>query len=87
MGLYLRVLVETGLVGFFGIIWIFISVYRELDNKIKAVGERSIEKTLLLGFLGGFIAHSVHFCATATVQPLPWNYFWFALALAKNIGR
>lgn len=81
--LYLRTLVETGILGFTGLMWVIIAIYRELNRKMKALEKGSFEKAMSMGFLLGCVAHFFHFLITAHVWPAQWLYFWFAVTLVK----
>ncbi len=82
---YLRALTETGILGFIGLMWIIITIYREINRKIKSIEGESLEKAMLVGFLLGFVANLVHFFFISYVWPIPWIYFWFAIALTKVV--
>jgi O-antigen ligase len=62
---YLRVLVETGLVGLLAFLWLQISLFRHARDVLKTTQD-PLFKGVALGFLTGFIALIVHSIGTNT---------------------
>ncbi len=82
---YLRVLVETGLVGLLAFLWLQISLFRRARDILRTTRD-PLFKGVTLGFLVGFIALIVHsigtntFIIVRTLEP-----FWFLAAMVMMI--
>jgi len=83
--LYIRILAETGLVGFVAMAWIFWVITKEVLSKMRAVPEHSQDRILLVGFLAGFVANLIHFNFLDLIYPIPWIFFFFGIAITKFI--
>jgi len=62
---YLRVLVETGLVGLLAFLWLQLSLFRRAHDVLRT-SQDPLYKGVALGFLVGFIALIVHSIGTNT---------------------
>jgi len=84
---YLRVIVETGLVGLLAFLWLQISLFRRARNVLRTTQD-PLYKGVALGFLVGFIALIVHsigtntFIIVRTMEP-----FWFLAAMVMMIPQ
>ncbi len=84
---YLRVLVETGLVGLLAFLWLQISLFRRARDILRTTRD-PLYKGVALGFLVGFIALIVHsigtntFIIVRTMEP-----FWFLAAMVMMIPQ
>jgi O-antigen ligase len=84
---YLRVLVETGLVGLLAFLWLQISLFRRARDILRTTRD-PLFKGVTLGFLVGFIALIVHsigtntFIIVRTMEP-----FWFLAAMVMMIPQ
>ena len=82
---YLRVLVETGLVGFLAFLWLQVSLFRHARDVLRKTQD-PLFKGVALGFLAGFmglIAHSIGtntFIIVRIMEP-----FWFLTAMVMMI--
>ncbi len=82
---YLRVLVETGLVGFLAFLWLQVSLFRHARDVLRKTQD-PLFKGVALGFLAGFmglIAHSIGtntFIIVRIMEP-----FWFLAAMVMMI--
>jgi O-antigen ligase len=84
---YLRVLVETGLVGLLAFLWLQISLFRRTRDILTRTQD-PLFKGVALGFLAGFIALIVHsigantFIIVRIIEP-----FWFLAAMVMMIPQ
>ncbi len=90
--LYIRMLAETGVLGFLALLWVFWVIVREVVSTIRSLPHGSQERILLVGFSAGFVANLIHFGFLDLIYPIPWLYFFFGITMAKlfrpmNIGR
>lgn len=82
---YIRVLIETGLIGLFIFFFLLLTIFRKAYENFKA-SEDSFEKGLTMGFLAGFmglIFHSIGantFIIVRIMEP-----FWFMTAIVVLI--
>jgi O-antigen ligase len=84
---YLRVLVETGLVGLLAFLWLQISLFRRARDILRTTRD-PLFKGVALGFLVGFIALIAHSIATNTfIIVRIMEPFWFLAAMVMMIPQ
>ncbi len=82
---YLRVLVETGLVGLLAFLWLQINLFRRARDILRTTRD-PLFKGVTLGFLVGFIALIVHSIGTNTfIIVRIMEPFWFLAAMVMMI--
>ncbi len=82
---YLRVLVETGLVGLLAFLWLQISLFRRARDVLRT-SQDPLYKGVALGFLVGFIALIVHSIGTNTFMIVRiMEPFWLLAGLVMAI--
>ena len=85
--LYSRILVETGVIGFFFLLYLLFKIWRHLLKGIHVAVPGSKEQLLQMGFLGGFLANIIDFCFFGVIFPAWWTHFFIGIALANIIIR
>ncbi len=82
---YLRVLVETGLVGLLAFLWLQINLFRRARDVLRTTQD-PLYKGVALGFLVGFIALIVHSIGTNTfILVRIMEPFWFLAGMVVMI--
>jgi O-antigen ligase len=81
--LYIRMLAETGVLGFLALMWIFWVIVKEVISAMRSLPPGSQERILLVGFLAGFVANLIHFSFLDLIYPIPWLYFFFGVTMVK----
>lgn len=81
--LYLRVLAETGIIGFMSFAFLIIKIFHELSKGVKSRLPNSKEEFIQLGFLAGFLANAFDFLFFGLIYPLPWIFFGIGIASTK----
>lgn len=78
---YIRVLAETGIIGFAAFLWLLYSVFRECYRNYQVVQNR-YWKGLILGFLAGYIGLLAHALGTNTFIIIRiMEPFWFFIGI------
>ena len=81
--LYIRMLAETGALGFLALMWVFWAIVKEVISTMRRLPTGSQERILLVGFLAGFVANLIHFSFLDLIYPIPWLYFFFGITMVK----
>lgn len=83
---YLHIAAETGLVGLFAFIWIFVTLFNTAYRKLKETKTKSEDNIELVGFLAGLIAFLVHSFFDANLASLLLvTSFWVVVALTVSL--
>jgi O-antigen ligase len=84
---YVRVLTETGLLGFAAFAWLMLSILRVAQHRLRIANDR-FASALTLGYLAGFVALLVHgigantFIIVRIMEP-----FWLVTALVVALNQ
>lgn len=81
--LYIRILAETGSLGFLALVWIFGVILKEVAASLRAAPQESQDHVFLAGFLAGFVANLIHFNFLDLIYPIPWVFFFFGITMTK----
>lgn len=82
---YLHIAAETGLVGLFAFIWIFVTLFNTAYRTLRKTKAKSEDNIELVGFLSGLTAFLVHsFFDTNLTSLLLVTPFWIVVALTAS---
>ena len=80
---YMRVLIETGIVGLFAFLLIIASIYKTALASLRQLGEDGFYRGYLTGLMAGLTGLLLHSCTAATFIVIRiMEPFWFLVAIA-----
>jgi len=84
---YLRVLVESGIIGLGGIAMILLIIYVSLLRGMRILVPASRESMLLLGLIGGFIENAITLAFFGLLNPFVWLFFFYCIAGGRALVK